>query len=62
MKYMRKKDEDTLVPYDEFIYDASVYDVVDGAADKPTKAKKAPVAKPDAALRLDEPDDDFDFG
>lgn len=51
MKYMQKKGENFPVPFDDVIYDATVYEVfeiLEGEAteDKP-KAKKAKTAKAD---------------
>ena len=65
MKYMHKKDEDFLIPYDEFLYDAERYVLVDRSADAPKPAKpkksKPAVEVPAEPLQLDEPEDDFDF-
>ena len=60
MKYMHKKDEDTLVPYDEFIYDATEYVVVDEAPQtRPAKAKKPKLVE--EAPSADVSDEDFSF-
>ena len=68
MKYMQKKGEDFPIPYDETLWDAEVYEVVEAAAEpaKP-KTRKAKVAapvvevEPEAEAEAPADDDDFDF-
>lgn len=65
MKYMHKKGEDFLIPYDEFLYDAMLYDIVEAAPEKTTKPKKAkPAAEPSAPVVegvAELSDDDYSF-
>lgn len=49
MKYMQKKGDETPIPFDEALYDATVYDVFDrnAPAAEPEKSRRKPrVAEP----------------
>jgi hypothetical protein len=61
MQYMQKKGEQFPIPYDEALYDATIYELIDPAESAKPKAKKAKVEKvaPVADLLGDIDDEDF---
>ena len=72
MKYMSKKGEDFPIPFDEVVYDATIYDVfeiLEGASasvasesDKPKKGKSTKAAPSDYTIGADTfKDVDFDI-